>query len=128
MSNRYYVSGLGAAPSVNVRSLQVNGQFTSVGAGFDKVQTDVDAVTAEVVAARQGMASLNANLSRYRYTHTQSIPSSAWVVNHNMGAMPQVQVLSPGGSPMLAEFVHTSANQVMVYFDQPTTGQVLCFY
>ncbi len=128
MSNRYYLSGLGAAPSVNVRSLQVNGQFTAVGLGFTKVQADLDAVTAEVAEARGGMANLNANLSRQRFSHTQSIPSSAWVVNHNMGAMPQVQVLSPGGSPMLAEFVHTSANQVMVYFDQPTTGQVLCFY
>ena len=128
MSNRYYSSGLPLGASTNVRSLQVNGQFKAVESGLDKVQTEVDSVTAEVVAARQGMTSLNANLSRFRYTHVQSTAAATWVVNHNIGNYPQVDVLGPGGSPMLAELVHTSQNQVTVYFDSPTTGRVLCFY
>lgn len=61
-----------------------------------------------------------------RYQHDQSVPSSIWTVNHNLGLRPQVSVLSSGGVSLLTEIVHTSLNQLLVYFDSPNIGQVIC--
>ena len=61
-----------------------------------------------------------------RYEHLQTTASAAWVVNHNLGYRPSVQVLSLGGMAMLAEVLHSSDNQVRVYFDTPTAGLALC--
>lgn len=60
------------------------------------------------------------------YTHTQAAASDTWVVNHNLGYRPAVTVLSVGGKEMLAGVVHTSANQFVVSFDQPTAGLAVC--
>ena len=60
------------------------------------------------------------------YLHTQSVASATWTVNHNLGYRPAVSVLSVGGMLMLAEVQHTSVNQAVVYFDQPTSGQAAC--
>jgi hypothetical protein len=49
-----------------------------------------------------------------------------WVVNHNLGYRPSVNALSVGGVAMLAEVVHASANQALVYFDSPTSGLAVC--
>lgn len=60
------------------------------------------------------------------FLHTQSIAADAWVVNHNLGYVPNVTVLSVGGRKMEAEVLNNSVNQLTVYFDSPLTGQVVC--
>lgn len=61
-----------------------------------------------------------------RYTHTQFIPQPQWIINHNLGVQPQITVLSMGGMIMLAEILHTSTNQAIIYFDNPTAGIANC--
>lgn len=61
-----------------------------------------------------------------QYEHVQATPASSWTVNHNLSRYPQVAVLSVGGVEMWAETIHTSTNQVMVYFDQPMAGKAIC--
>ena len=61
-----------------------------------------------------------------RFLHTQSQDSDTWTVNHNLGYLPNVSVLSLGGLTLWAEIIHTSQNQLLVYFDEPTAGQVVC--
>jgi hypothetical protein len=60
------------------------------------------------------------------YLHPQPTASATWTINHNLGYRPAVSVLSVGGMLMLAEVQHTSVNQAVVYFDQPTSGQAAC--
>jgi hypothetical protein len=60
------------------------------------------------------------------YTHTQSPAATEWIVNHNFGYRPTVRALTVGGAEMLAEVLHTSANQARLYFDNPTAGQAIC--
>ena len=60
------------------------------------------------------------------YRHTQSAPEGAWYVNHNLGYNPNVGVFSPGGASVWAEVVHLSENQIIVYFDEPFSGFVVC--
>lgn len=61
-----------------------------------------------------------------RHTHTQTIPATQWTINHNLGVQPQISVLSLGGMLMLAEILHTSTNQAIIYFDNPTAGIANC--
>jgi hypothetical protein len=60
------------------------------------------------------------------HEHYQTTASSTWVVNHNLGFRPAVTILSVGGTQMLAEVIHASLNQVLVYFDEPMTGLAVC--
>lgn len=61
-----------------------------------------------------------------RYVHTQSIASSQWIVNHNLGVQPNIAVLSAGGIEMWAQVIRISENQVIIQLDSPMTGQVVC--
>jgi hypothetical protein len=57
------------------------------------------------------------------YDHVQSSPSATWTINHNLGYRPAVSLLSAGGVEMIAEIVHTSANQVVATFKQAVAGR-----
>lgn len=52
--------------------------------------------------------------------------TNQWVVNHNLGYYPAVQVLSLALSEMVAEVVHHSVNTLFVNFTEPTAGTVRC--
>jgi hypothetical protein len=60
------------------------------------------------------------------YSHTQATAAATWTVNHNLGRRPAVTVMTAGGLEVLAEVLHTSVNQVLVTFDQPTAGLAVC--
>jgi hypothetical protein len=61
-----------------------------------------------------------------QYVHEQPVAAARWLVNHNMGIFPSIRAYSIGGREMLAEIVHTSANQAYIYFDDPTAGFAVC--
>lgn len=60
-----------------------------------------------------------------RYVHTQGSAATTWTVNHNLGFLPQVTVLSPGGIEVEAQVTHTSANQAVITFNTAQTGQAI---
>lgn len=59
------------------------------------------------------------------YRHVQASAASPWVINHNLGIEPQVEVMSPGSVRVNAEVVHVSVNQVQVFFAVPYAGFAL---
>lgn len=59
------------------------------------------------------------------YEHTQASPATEWIVNHNFGRNPIVDVLSPGGIRVLTEIQHMTINQARVYFLSPQTGKAI---
>lgn len=61
-----------------------------------------------------------------RHSHTQDDPALVWTINHNLGFRPGVHLYSVGGREMMAEIVHTSLNQTLVYFDNSTAGTAVC--
>ena len=50
------------------------------------------------------------------YDFQQTTPATEWIVNHNLGHKPLVQVFSTGGVEVEAEVVHISNNQTRIYF------------
>lgn len=59
------------------------------------------------------------------YVHTQSTPSSAWVVNHNLGRLSHVTVFVPNFEEVEADVVHNTVNQVAITFAVPQSGTAL---
>jgi hypothetical protein len=60
------------------------------------------------------------------FNHTQNTAAATWTINHNLGYYPDVHVYSTGGSELVAEIVHTSANQTIVYLAAPMAGRARC--
>lgn len=60
------------------------------------------------------------------FLHTQGSASASWVVNHNLGFRPTVQVYDTGGSVVNAEIVHVSINQCQILFAAPVSGYCRC--
>jgi hypothetical protein len=56
------------------------------------------------------------------YDHTQSSDSALWVINHNLGYKPSVQIFSVGGLEVIGEIHHISVNQVNVSFNDSISG------
>lgn len=59
------------------------------------------------------------------YVHNQLQSSDTWVVNHNLGFFPVVDILSPGGIQVVAEIAHISNNQFQVIFNSPQVGTAI---
>lgn len=59
------------------------------------------------------------------YVHTQSTPSSAWVVNHNLGRLGHVTVFVPEYVEVEADVVQNTVNQVAITFATPQSGTAL---
>jgi hypothetical protein len=72
---------------------------------------------AEGVPGPQGLPGSSA-----AYEFTQSTPANPWTVNHNRGTRLVTTVYDTGGQEVEAHVVHTSLNQLMVYFDTPMAG------
>lgn len=60
------------------------------------------------------------------YPFTQSSASATWTINHNLNFYPNVETRSVGGKEMLGEVLHTSTNQVIIYFDSAFAGTATC--
>lgn len=56
------------------------------------------------------------------YVHTQTTPSTSWVINHNLGFRPSVELLDSGSQEIDAEVSHPSANQTVVTLKVATAG------
>ena len=48
-----------------------------------------------------------------------------WVVNHNLGRRPAVEVYTSGGASMFADVLHLNTNTVQITFDDPIAGFVI---
>lgn len=56
------------------------------------------------------------------YVFEQASPAAEWVVAHNLGFKPNVQVMSTGGAVIEAEVLHVDDNLFRVYFSAPFAG------
>lgn len=60
------------------------------------------------------------------FLFTQASPLQVWVVNHNLGFRPTVQVYDTGGSVVSTEVVHVSINQCQIINAVPFAGFCRC--
>lgn len=60
-----------------------------------------------------------------RFRFIQSEASDLWIVNHNLGVPPMVDVYNAGSQRIIAELEHTTINQFRVLLDRPLSGFVM---
>ena len=60
------------------------------------------------------------------YRHEQPVDATPWIVNHNLGAVPNISVYSLGGLKVEATVVNISENQAQVLLDLPFSGYAIC--
>ena len=56
------------------------------------------------------------------YTHTQSVSSLTWTINHNLGFKPTAVVLDSAGTNCEGSFSYPSNNQMVITFNSAFTG------
>ncbi len=56
------------------------------------------------------------------YTHTQASAASTWVINHNLGFYPDIEVQNTGGVVVNGRVTHTTLNQTQVQFNIAVAG------
>jgi hypothetical protein len=74
--------------------------------------------------AEQIRDKLNSLPDGFAYIHNQLTPSSAWIINHNLGYQPTTELRNTGGLKIYAEIIHVSDNQIQVLSDTPIAGQL----
>jgi hypothetical protein len=70
------------------------------------------------VVVRIGGAGGNAR----RHVHTQSSPSTTWVINHTLGGKPSVTVVDSADTVVIGEVTYNSNSQVTVEFTAAFSG------
>lgn len=56
------------------------------------------------------------------YTHTQSVASATWTINHNLGFKPIAVVLDSAGTNCEGSFSYPTVNQMVITFNSAFTG------
>ena len=56
------------------------------------------------------------------YTHTQSVASATWTINHNLGFNPVAVVLDSGGTQCEGAISYPTINQMVIVFTGAFTG------
>lgn len=56
------------------------------------------------------------------YTHTQSVPSATWTINHNLGFEPVVVVMDSAGTNVEGTISYPSKNQMVITFTSAFSG------
>lgn len=60
------------------------------------------------------------------FLFNQASAASPWIVNHNLGFRPTIQVYDVGGNIVNAEMIHVSVNQCQIFFVTPFIGFCRC--
>lgn len=60
------------------------------------------------------------------YVHTQTVPDTTWIVDHNLGKRPAVTVVDSGGTQVEGSVQHVSDNRAIVTFTVAFGGTAYC--
>lgn len=65
------------------------------------------------------------SVSDSTYVHEQIIPSTSWLVTHNLNKYPSVTIIGTDGIPILTDFEYVSVYQVRVNFSSNQIGKAI---
>ncbi|HET6887692.1 MAG TPA: hypothetical protein VFH87_07805 [Candidatus Udaeobacter sp.] len=60
------------------------------------------------------------------YVHVQNLAADTWVIFHNLGKYPAIDVIDSAGSVVIGEISHMDLNSSMVTFSVPFGGVATC--
>lgn len=110
------ISGGSGAPGVSVDdAVVVNG--TNVG---DYPGANIG----DLLIIKSDNTIINAgSIANSSYIHTQSIASSEWNINHNLGLFPNVTIVDSSYIKIYADVEYIDDNNIRITFSEPLTGE-----
>lgn len=60
------------------------------------------------------------------FTFVQTTPLATWIINHNLGYEPSIEVRNQSGQVVLVDVLHSSLNQSIIYAVVPFAGTARC--
>lgn len=88
-------------------------------------QVAVSRPTGPTIRYNLGQKVVQGSEAALKYQHDQTSPSAEWIVNHNLGFTPSIEVLNTAGREIEGDVLHISLNQTRIYFNQPIAGKAL---
>lgn len=138
-------------PSIDVKTesstdLDVQIDFDDVLVKVDEIpssdiQTKVDNEVQVILAGNTGPRGLQGDVgptgpqgikgdkgdpgsdNSFRYVHDQGIPSSTWIVAHNLDGFPNVTVVDSAGTSVEGEVDYIDQNNIVLHFSAIFTGK-----
>lgn len=110
LSAEVTTDGLVVTITDDVLSVTFEGDLTAT------ISEDVTAVSlGEVVE-------ITNNYGSAYYEHLQSVASTTWTINHNLGKNPSVTVIDSGGSYIVTDIAYTNSNTLVLTFSAALGG------
>jgi len=66
---------------------------------------------------------METNIKLPTYIFEQVQAASSWVITHNLGKFPSVEIIDTGGNLVLGEITYNSINQVTLTFNAAFSGK-----
>lgn len=57
------------------------------------------------------------------YVHTQGVASSTWIINHNLGYYPSIEVVDSAGTIVIGNYQYVNVNTITATFTDPFAGK-----
>ena len=96
--------------------------YVTIILGNDGILYTLDSA-GTLVAVGTGVVSSN-NL----FTYTQSIPSTTWLITHNLNTFPSVTLVNSLNKKILADLEYINQNTVLVTFSEAMIGKAYLTY
>lgn len=77
-----------------------------------------------VIEVDKGLKGDPGTSAAFYYLHVQTVPSSGWLINHNLGSIPSVSVII-GDEEVDADVHHPDENSTYIEFPSPYTGKAV---
>lgn len=112
---------------VYLNAAEANATYAAIGAPATAVAAHEQAANPHPVYLTQSegderYALIGATAGLAAYVYSQSVPATTWVINHNLGRYPSVELFNSGMQEIDAEIVHPSTNQTLVTLNPATAG------
>jgi hypothetical protein len=101
--------------SVNVSTVTNTITVTDGDNGTTVVTVPVTNTVTATTVGPQGPAGVG-------YLHQQTSSSTTWVINHNLGFRPAVELFDSGSQEIDGDVAHPSVNQAIITLSPATTG------
>lgn len=82
----------------------------------------VNTTTNEIIVTSPGPQGPPGTSAQVFYTHTQSVPSNTWTINHNLDGKPTAVVFDSANTQCEGTFSYPNNNQMVITFTAAFAG------
>ncbi len=93
---------------------------------MSKLVQKVDPNDGKIYLGKVQIDELAPGIADKHYRHYQDVPSSQWIIQHNLGKKPSVEVIDSAGTKVEGEIEYIDDNMVRIKFTSEFSGVAIC--